>query len=257
MPSLNFNPLTPPENIVIESTYDYIFSLAEKYPSLPSGTMLSIDFQTKGRGQQGNSWHASKGLNLIPSFLVRYPHLAPEHGFRVSMLTALAIVDALRSLVPHPSLLAIKWPNDIYYNGAKIAGILIGHSIQGHFIQFSVVGIGLNVNEESFPAHIPHPTSLRLINHRVLNVDEVQSELLKKLALRLPLTENSLWTTSLLDEYCALLYQRGAWHNYRDLRSGEVFSGKIETVSEEGWLRILHSDGRLLSFAFKEISYQA
>lgn len=254
MKPLIFNPIQP-SSPSIESTYTHLFALAESDETLPTGAFIEADFQTQGRGQRGNSWYSSRGLNLLPSILVRYPYLCPHQSFRISILTALGIIDTLQNYVPYPQNLFIKWPNDIYYNDCKIAGILIGHSIEGLYVRFSVIGIGLNVNEYSFPSILPNPTSLRLINKEEIPLKEVREELLKRLSDRLPWTEGKYWKSEILSEYCSLLYRKGTWHIYEDLKLGGEFLGKIETVSEEGFLQVRDKKGEQRSFAFKEIAY--
>lgn len=254
MKPLIFRPIAPPSNS-IESTYTYLFSLAEREPTTPSGSIIETDYQTQGRGQRGNTWYSSKGLNLIPSILMRYPYLKPGNEFRISVLTTLAIVGTIRKFIPDTTSILVKWPNDIYCDDKKVAGILIGHSVEGGYILFSVIGIGLNVNEYMFPLDIPNPTSLKLINGAEINLSEVREELLKNLSLRLPYAADTYWKPELHDEYCALLYRKDTWHPYKNLRTGEDFVGKIETVSESGLLEIRTEQGELLSFGFKEIAY--
>lgn len=111
--------------------------------------------QTAGRGQFGSRWESAAGQNLLMS-VIFYPNwLAIKDQFYLSMAVALALHDA----VDHPDAY-IKWPNDLYIEDKKTAGILIQNSISGAHLQSSVVGIGLNVNQKVFDPALPNPTSL-------------------------------------------------------------------------------------------------
>lgn len=111
--------------------------------TVPPGTVLITSHQTAGRGRQGNSWHAKKGLNLTFSIAL-HPLLALEKQFNLSLLTSLAIVDYLKI---REVTAKIKWPNDILIDRRKCGGILIENMVEGMRIKTSVVGIGLNINE--------------------------------------------------------------------------------------------------------------
>ena len=92
--------------------------------NLPDGLIVMTDFQTGGRGRQSNKWFSEKGKNLLMSILI-YPQLPVEAQFRVTEWISLAMAEHLRQNVGMEA--EIKWPNDIYIHGKKIAGILISH----------------------------------------------------------------------------------------------------------------------------------
>ncbi len=144
---------------VLPSTNDYALELLAK--SEPAeGTVILADNQTAGRGQYGSRWYSAPGENLLLSVIL-YPHwLLPVHQWLLSEAMSLAVRDAVAAVSGKPAL--IKWPNDVYLDGRKTAGILIQSSLNGSHIQHVVVGIGLNVNQCRFPADVPHATSLAL-----------------------------------------------------------------------------------------------
>ena len=126
--------------------------------------------QTSGKGQRGNSWISAPGENLTFSVVLKFPSSvsAGEPGpvkaydqFVLSEIAALAVVDLLAE---HGIQAKIKWPNDIYVGEKKICGILIENTLQGEWIQHSIIGIGLNVNQRNFDATLPNPTSMVLCN---------------------------------------------------------------------------------------------
>ena len=124
--------------------------------------------QTCGKGQRGNVWISDPGKNLTFSIVLKFPFnvkaglLEPMHAydqFVLSEIAALAVVDLLAE---HGIQAKIKWPNDIYIGDRKICGILIENSLRGEWLQHSIIGIGLNVNQRNFDVTLPNPTSMML-----------------------------------------------------------------------------------------------
>lgn len=106
------------------------------------------DFQDHGRGQSGNKWMSDPGKNLLMSWVVFPAFLSVNQQFQLSKAVSLAISDLLEN---HSIPSRIKWPNDILCNSGKVGGILIENSWQGNVIRYSIVGIGLNINQKEFP----------------------------------------------------------------------------------------------------------
>ncbi len=129
--------------------------------------------QTDGQGQGDHKWHSRSGANLTFTITVRY-----ENGFDasrqkdISDMTARSVMDylALKGIESR-----IKLPNDIYVGDMKICGLLIRHHVRSGSIHHSVIGVGLNVNQTSFPDWIPNPTSIKLLTGK--SCDDLQGEL--------------------------------------------------------------------------------
>ncbi len=253
MPTLNFEVLHL--DCPIESTYMYLFDWALEHPDERANYVLDVAHQTAGRGQQGNSWYASEGLNLLPSFLVRFPRLFSPMVWALSELTALAVWHTVSSFLEDPTELRIKWPNDIYYKNRKLAGILIGHSLVSKRVDFSVIGIGLNVNEADFPPTLPNPISLLQINGTPPDLQEVRKVLYDYMGRYLVEVETLSPTINLFHlEYLDKLYRRDCPSTFRDMRTGQFFCGIIRDVQPDGRLVVMGED-RLRYFAFKEVEY--
>ena len=122
-------------------------------------TVVITHNQTGGRGQRGNSWESEPGKNLTFSIIL-YPHLPGEKSFLISQMVSQSIKQVLDTYI---SDVIIKYPNDIYYQNKKIAGILIENSMTDGFLSQSIIGIGLNVNQEIFRSDAPNPVSLKQI----------------------------------------------------------------------------------------------
>jgi BirA family transcriptional regulator, biotin operon repressor / biotin---[acetyl-CoA-carboxylase] ligase len=120
-----------------------------KANTLPEGAVVISDQQFDGRGQRGNSWESETGKNLTFSLLLKPVFLPISHQFDLNRITALAIAETLRFFLPDENI-RIKWPNDMLVNEKKIGGVLIENSLRDNQIQNSIVGIGLNINQDEF-----------------------------------------------------------------------------------------------------------
>ena len=129
----------------LESTNTFLMDFS-KEKTLPEGTLVWVDYQSKGRGQQGQTWQTKAGQNLTFSLLLRPQFLAAEKQFLLSMAVALGVYDLLKG---YQLDALVKWPNDIYTSKGKIAGILIENAWEGQRWKHAVIGIGLNVFQTS------------------------------------------------------------------------------------------------------------
>ena len=138
-------------------------------------SVVSALEQTKGRGQRGNRWSSQPGENLTFSLVVKDFRIKANEQSAISQATALSLVDLLSR---HEIKARIKWPNDIYTGDEKICGILIENSLKGSEIDWSIIGIGLNVNQTAFPEDLPNPTSMKLCtgNSNPYNTREILEE---------------------------------------------------------------------------------
>lgn len=130
----------------VDSTNNYAANLINEGLA-DQGAVVLADFQTKGRGQRGNSWKSAAGMNLCASFIYFPDNLTSLKGITLNWWFAVSIVDALKRYGVNAS---IKWPNDLFVDQAKIGGILIETNNQGSFIKSAVIGIGINLNQLSF-----------------------------------------------------------------------------------------------------------
>lgn len=159
----------------VDSTND---EARRRISDLDNLSVLSALSQTQGRGQRGNLWLSEPGKNLLFSVVLKYsdgagaPSLLPAvlayDQFVISQLTSLAVVDLLAS---HGIETQIKWPNDIYAGNKKICGILIENIVSGKFVNTSIIGIGLNVNQRNFDVNLPNPTSMVLAREENTGMD--------------------------------------------------------------------------------------
>lgn len=125
----------------IGSTNSYARELATQ--GEPEGAMVITEKQTKGKGREGRKWYSPSKVNLLFSIIFR-PPFSIDGIFSLTMLTALAVVDAIHNMTGLQTL--IKWPNDVYCKDKKMAGILTEFSANKKRAEYVIVGTGLNVN---------------------------------------------------------------------------------------------------------------
>lgn len=119
----------------------------------PEGTVVIAESQTAGRGRRGRSWFSPLGENVYVSVILR-PSLPPDEISGLTLLASVAAAESLRSLTAIPA--RIKWPNDLVAGGKKLGGILTQVSAEMDFVDYVIIGLGLNVNtpEEGFPGDL-------------------------------------------------------------------------------------------------------
>ena len=229
---------------------------------------LYTGFQTAGRGQAGNGWESEEGKNLLCSIL-----LPPRKDlFYLNVLTSVAVhkmVNSQFSILN--SQLTIKWPNDIYWQDKKIAGILIENAIIGNEVKYSIAGIGLNVNQTTFVSNAPNPVSLKLITGAETNIDELMCALMTQIEAAEAMSEEQVWTY-----YREHLYRKeGFWRfierevslaptmNYSpslEERDGErldksPFLARIADILPDGEIVLQDQQGKERKYHFKQVRY--
>ena len=207
--------------------------------------------QTAGRGQRGNRWFSAPGDNLTFSLLLR-PEALPAR--EVMALTCFATLAVREALLKEGVPAVIKWPNDIYVGKRKICGMLVENGLDGADIAWSVIGIGINLNQTEFPGGVLNPTSLKRLTGKTYDPAAFLENLCRGLESWLPSLQTEEGRNGLRDLYERDLFQKGIQAQYRDLATGQEFNGTILGITPEGLLRI-EAEGRERSFGFKEVSY--
>ena len=211
------------------------------------GCTVVADHQTAGRGQRGNTWEAEAGKNITLSVILKPKFLAIKQQFYLNMAVSLAVLDLLRELGIEKA--QVKWPNDLYFEDRKLGGILIENSINTHSLQHSIVGIGLNVNQQEFG--LGTATSVAKALGYTLELRQTTNRLLELLEKRYLELRNGK-TAKLKYEYLQALYRYQELHPYKV--DNELVEGVIMGVNEEGQLA-MEVNGQLRFFGFKEIAF--
>lgn len=232
-----------------ESTNSYLRDLL-KSQHLEEGSVVVTDFQTAGRGQVGNSWYSDKGDNLLFSLLIYPTGIPANEQFIISRMVSLAIKNTLDQFADD---IRIKWPNDIYWKEKKIAGILIENSLQGKIIENSIIGIGLNLNQQIFPVELPNPVSLRQITATEQDKNYILDLLLKEFFLLYRSLQQGEKQV-IEDEYMLDLYRANGYYWYEDANGR--FQAEIDNVLPSGHLvlRTLDTNEERI-YVFKEVQF--
>jgi BirA family biotin operon repressor/biotin-[acetyl-CoA-carboxylase] ligase len=213
------------------------------------GCTVITGHQTQGRGQRGNQWEAAAGENLTLSIVWQPTFLAASQQFLLSQAVALGVYDWAQTLLGPDPKLKVKWPNDLYFGNQKFGGILIENSLSGAKIQHSIVGIGLNINQQQFP--IATATSIGQLTGRAYALDTLAARLLESLERRyLQLRAGQIG--AIRAAYLQALYRYQETHAFEI--DGRRVSGQIVGVEEDGRLAVAIGH-ELRRFGLQEIRY--
>ena len=229
------------------STNDFLISMAKSEP-VERGTIVQTEFQTQGRGQVGNKWEDSPGENLIFSFFIKEMEIPISQQYIFNLISSISIVKALDKYLKEGDKLEVKWPNDIYLNDMKLAGILIESSVLGRSMEWVVVGVGLNVNQRFFT----YSNATSLLKEK-LNVDKWT--LLEDFCLEFErcMVLQTADITSILTEYHDRLRWYQETHFFESISLG-AFLGRILGIDEVGRLKI-ETNNVVHSFDVKEVKF--
>lgn len=219
-----------------------------KEKNLAEGTVIFTSEQFSGRGQVGNSWFSDSNKNISISIILQPKLDFPKYQFALNQIVSLGIRDFIGTYLSNAK---IKWPNDIMIDNKKVAGVLIQNSISKKQISNSIVGIGINVNQDFFPVGLGKPTSMFLETEKQYDIKELLGHLFSNIeAWYLKLKSGKF--KEIDDEYHKYLYLKNELHLFKDSK-GDIFKGSIIGVSNDGRLNVKTSNG-LKKFMFKEIS---
>lgn len=233
-----------------ESTNTFLKELS-RHKELDNFTVVVADIQSKGRGQMGASWNSDDGKNLTFSILIKFNDFEIMNQFYLSKVVSLAIYQCLVSVLNVK--LAIKWPNDIMAGQSKIAGILIENSVKQSKITQSIVGIGLNVNQEIFE-NLPYATSINIISNQKYDLDLLLNKIIEEIKGNIELLNTKQF--DLIDRlYLEKLFKLNVPAKYKD-RHGNQFVGKITGVSKDGKLEVELENKKTFKFNLKEIEFK-
>lgn len=231
----------------VDSTNNYAANLINEI-NVIEGTVIMADFQENGKGQRGASWSSRKGDNLLMSLVLHPKFLKISDQFNLSKLVAVSIYEYLSQF---SSDVKIKWPNDIYFNGNKISGVLIENSTKGESIKNSIVGIGLNVRQTEFENSNATSLNIEGIVQSREQVLEGLCQMIEKNYMQSKTKGfdeiNSIYLNNLLG-----LNEERSYY----LPDGSHLNGKITGVAQDGKLLLKSlEDQEVKQFDLKEISF--
>ena len=245
---MKFNIVHIPE---VESTNTHALNLynAQK---LKEGDIIFTYNQLQGRGQAANDWESQKGKNLTVSIVLEPTMINASDQFIITQLVSLSIYDTLFTYLPSIDL-KIKWPNDIYYGNNKLGGVLVQNIIAGNDISASIIGIGININQDVFMSDAPNPISLKLITGNEYDIETILDELANAISKNYELMNDIAGSNVFKDSYMSKLYHYNSFSAFKD-KDG-IFTGKIIDIDEIGRLVIEDNFGIPRSYMFKEVEF--
>jgi BirA family biotin operon repressor/biotin-[acetyl-CoA-carboxylase] ligase len=216
----------------------------------PDGAVVLAEEQTAGRGRAGHTWHSERATGIYATMLLR-PRLSPVQAPLLTMMAGLSAHAAVQSVAGLS--VDLKWPNDLLIQGKKVGGILTEMHAEPAQVRFVIVGIGINVNQEKFPAELAATsTSLRLETGKTQSRLEVLVQFLRQF-------ENdykellSAGAAGVVKRFEAVSsYARGK--RVRVTNGNDTFTGVTAGLEDEGLLRVKRDDGRVSTVIAGEVT---
>ena len=223
-------------------------ALSVKNGNPKNGQALVTGYQTGGKGQRGNSWNSEADKNILTSIYLQTDFLSTNQIYLLNVAVSLALRETLLSFIPD-SHIEIKWPNDIYVNNKKVAGVLIESNMIQSTINYVIVGIGLNVNQINFLSN--EITSMKLVTNQAYELSVVLDALFQQIEEKyLALKANEI--KRLIFDYHQAMRWRGELRSFKT--SLGVFTGEIIGINNKGMLMLKHNS-ELRSYDIQEIKF--
>ncbi len=224
----------------VGSTNDVAMQAASN--GAPEGSVFLAEQQTAGRGRGDHQWHSAQSAGIYCSAVLR-PVLPPSEILILSLAAGLAVYDAIQEVDSRVEL-DLKWPNDLLINGKKFCGILTEMNAEATRVRYIVVGIGINVNQASFPEELSGvATSLRLATGTEWSRVELCAALLKSLDREYrQLMEKPNASDSILErfqEHSTMVRGR----NIEIVEENGQFDGVTEGLDNRGFLKVRTPQG--------------
>ncbi|OFX18922.1 MAG: biotin--[acetyl-CoA-carboxylase] ligase [Bacteroidetes bacterium GWA2_31_9] len=214
------------------------------------GLIVSCKNQTAGKGQNNNFWESESGKNITISFFIKpKDYIDISDQFKISVFVAVSVFEFINAHASNN--ISIKWPNDIYFENKKIAGILIEHSIELNKLESTLIGIGININQEVFKSNAPNPISLKNITNQTFDLDNLINQLAEILNTNLIILKNNYKT--LKDIYLKNLFHKNTFHKY--IYKEKNIVAKIIDINNFGHLILETEDGTVIACDMNEIKH--
>lgn len=212
--------------------------------------VVSTDEQTAGKGMGSNGWESEVGKNLTFSLAVDVSFLPAERQFLLSEAVAVGLVQSLDALMPDEKL-HIKWPNDLYYENHKLAGILINSTIKANKMDISIIGIGLNVNQMQFQDWPTHPISLQQITGKEYDLQPLLEQIIERILIKVGQLKSD--PSIIEQEYIQRLFRYRVWADYEV--DGKVLRLLMTGIDSFGRLQLIDETDKTYCFDIKEIKF--
>lgn len=232
----------------VDSTNTRVKILGEK--GAPHGTLVVADRQNAGKGRRGRSWSSPAGSSIYMSILLK-PEFAPSQASMLTLLMAYSAAKALREKTQED--VVIKWPNDLVLNKKKICGILTEMSAEIDYINYVVIGPGINVNTEEFPEEIANTaTSLYLETGMRFRRAELIAAIMETFEIYYEEFCEAGNLSPIAEEYNKILVNVG--RQVRIMEPGHEYDAMSLGINEMGELQVEKENGSRESIFAGEVS---
>lgn len=232
----------------VDSTNKYLESIIGT-DSIPEGSVFFTNNQTAGIGQAGNNWESESYRNITASMVLYPEFLHPADQFYLTIVISLAVCDTVDFFL-NDKRAVVKWPNDIYCDNHKIAGILIKNQVMGEAISSAIAGLGLNVNQTVF-RFAPIATSLKILSGQEFELNSVLSKWHSYVAEYYSTLKSN--RKKLYQQYLDKLYLKDTLAEY--LIRGEQVTASITGIDPHGQLVLVDDMGRRYECGLKDIVF--
>ena len=212
--------------------------------------VVSADEQTAGKGMGNNGWESEVGKNLTFSLALDVSFLPAERQFLLSEAVPLSIIEVLDGILPAEKL-SIKWPNDIFYENRKLAGILINSTIKANMMDISIIGIGLNVNQMHFQDWPTHPISMKMITGKDYDLQPLLEQIAEHIIIKVEQLQSN--PTVIEQNYLKRLFRYQTWADYEV--GGKVLRLFMTGIDAFGRLMLVDEANEPYCFDIKEIKF--
>ena len=232
----------------VDSTNEYAKKLARD--GGVHGLLVAADYQSGGKGRRGRSWMTPPGTAIAMSLILR-PDLAPDRASMLTLVTGLAVAEAIRKVTGLPAML--KWPNDVVVDGKKVTGILTELSMKEGEIDYVVIGIGINVNLTEFPEELKDTaTSLLLETGKPADRTAVICEAMKAFETFYERFMECGNLRGIRQDYEKILANKD--QGVRVLEPGNEYTGVARGIDDLGQLLVEKEDGTQTNVFAGEVS---
>lgn len=218
---------------------------------IKSQTCVMAYGQTHGKGMQKNIWEAEANKNLTFSIICFPDFLTAASQFELNKMASLSVYDLLKKKLLNEKV-SIKWPNDILIENKKVAGILIETSVIGQKLNWVIIGIGININQEEFQPHLPNATSLIHHTGNELILDELLNLYIRLFEERYTQLQKQKFN-KINSDYLNAMFRFGIPSKFIYRQNNIIAT--IEGVNEYGWLQLMTSAKERIECEIKEIVF--
>ncbi|MBZ0243275.1 MAG: biotin--[acetyl-CoA-carboxylase] ligase [Bacteroidales bacterium] len=236
---------------VLKSTNQYMNDLLNAGKEI-DGLCVRAGFQEAGKGQADNSWHSKADKNLLISLGFDFSFLQAAQQFSITQMASLAVLEVLKTFLPQAEL-SVKWPNDIFVGDKKIGGMLISNTVNGQQLERTIIGLGINLNQTTFPETITRAVSLGQLTGELVNLHDFEQKLLDSLLTQAVFLKTETGRKILEKNYLSHLYAFDKFRLYGV--NGQKKRLKITGIGDFGYLLMEDKQGQAFSFDMKEIVF--